>query len=48
MTYTCSDYRSEMILLGLRRRLLDETLSDETRRDIEKQIKALERAMGME
>jgi hypothetical protein len=46
--YTCNDYRSEMILLGLNQRLEDEALSEEERIEIEKQIKELEAIMGLD
>ena len=47
MKYTCTDYRTEMILLGLKRRLEQKGLSAEEKEDILKQIKKLEAAMGM-
>ncbi|NQT69175.1 MAG: hypothetical protein HQ552_06305 [Desulfobacteraceae bacterium] len=48
MNYTCTDYRTEMILLGLKRRLELEDLSAEKKEEILKQIKKLEAAMGLE
>ncbi len=45
--YTCSDYRQEMRLLGLKRRLEQDDLSDEERGSIEEEIERLEREMGM-
>ena len=45
--YTCNDYREEMILLGLQKRLNQADLSDEERRELLKEIKALEKQMGM-
>jgi len=47
-TYTCSDYRQEMRLLGLKRRLEDPALTDDERRRLEAEIQALEREMGMD
>lgn len=47
-TYTCSDYRQEMRLLGLKRRLEEAELSDEERARIEAEIRDLERQMGMD
>jgi hypothetical protein len=41
-TYTCADYRQEMILLGLRRRLAQGSLSAEERRAILEEIRKLE------
>ena len=48
MEYTCVDYRTEMILLSLKRRLELEDLSAEEKEDILKQIKKLEAAMGLD
>jgi hypothetical protein len=48
MEYTCADYRIEMILLNLKRRLKDKWLSEEERDDIHLQIKQLEAKMGLE
>jgi hypothetical protein len=48
MKYTCTDYRTEMILLGLKRRLELEDLSAEEKEEILKQIKKIEAAMGLD
>lgn len=48
MEYTCSDYRSEMILLGLRRRLEKKDLTEKEKKDILKKIKELEKVMGLD
>jgi hypothetical protein len=48
MEYTCADYRIEMILLNLKRRLQHEDLGDEEKNDILLQIKKLEEKMGLE
>ena len=40
--YGCSDYRTEMILVGLRARLRQEDLSEEERQTLEKELSALE------
>jgi hypothetical protein len=45
--YTCSEYREEMMLLGLRRRLHAEDISDEERQSLEERIEDLESSMGM-
>jgi hypothetical protein len=45
--YTCSDYRQEMILLGLRKQLNDERLTDKERLQVLDQIERLEEKMGM-
>lgn len=45
---TCSDYRGEMLLLSLHRRLSDSSLSKEERQQIEHQIRRLEADMGMD
>ena len=41
-SYGCGDYRTEMILIGLRARLRREDLSEEERRTLEKELNALE------
>jgi hypothetical protein len=41
-TPTCNDYRSEMMLLGLKRRLAQEDLSDPEKQAIEAEIKKIE------
>lgn len=45
--YTCSEYRQEMVLIGLRRRLTDPTLSQTEKRELEAQVRKLETEMGM-
>jgi len=47
MEYTCVDYRSEMKLLGLKRRLEEENLTEEERSQIAHEIKELEKEMEM-
>ena len=47
MEYTCVDYRSEMKLLGLKKRLEEENLTEEERGQIVQEIKELEKAMKM-
>jgi hypothetical protein len=47
MAYTCSDYRLEMILLGLRRRLNEETLSESEKQRLRKEIRKIESEMQM-
>jgi len=47
MKYTCVDYRSEMILLGLKRRLKENNLSEEERAQTVQEIKELEKEMQM-
>lgn len=46
--YTCSDYRQEMILLGLRKQLNDDCLSDKEEQQVLDQIEKLEEKMGMQ
>ena len=48
MEYTCTDYRAEMILLSLKRRLYLEDLNQEDRNDILLKIKELEASMEFE
>ena len=45
--YTCSDYRQEMILLGLRKQLNDDRLTDKERQQLLDQIETLEEKMGI-
>ena len=47
MEYTCIDYRSEMKLLGLKKRLEEENLNEKERSQIVQEIKELEKAMKM-
>ncbi|MEJ2640513.1 MAG: hypothetical protein P8010_13145 [Desulfosarcinaceae bacterium] len=46
--YTCSMYREEMQLLALKRRLDDASLEADERRDLEREIEALEHRMGLD
>jgi hypothetical protein len=46
--YTCSEYREEMILLGLKRRLTEPDLSEAERQRLLDRINALEQEMGMD
>jgi len=46
--YTCNDYRTEMMLLGLNRRLNEEGLSEVERKVIIEEIKKLESKLGMD
>lgn len=48
MEYTCIDYRAEMILLGLKRRLHLEELSEEEREEIISQIEKFEVKAGLD
>jgi len=45
--YTCNEYREEMVLLGLQRRLHAEDISEEERKSLKQRIKDLEASMGM-
>ena len=45
MKYTCVDYRSEMKLLGLKKRLEEDNLSEEEKARIVCEIKELEKEM---
>jgi hypothetical protein len=44
--YTCNEYREEMMLAGLRKRISRSDLSEQERSDLEKEILRLEKAMG--
>lgn len=46
--YTCRDYRQEMILLGLKRQLEDPGLPDSEKIRIARDVRELERQMGMD
>jgi hypothetical protein len=48
MEYTCVDYRAEMILLGLKRRLHLEELSEEERKEIILEIEKFEAKTGLD
>ncbi len=45
--YTCSDYRAEMILMSLQRRLEQNDLSDSEKQSLEAEIKRIKLEMGM-
>ncbi len=42
--YTCNDYREEMILLGLKKRLYQENLGEDERKEILKEIETIEKS----
>jgi hypothetical protein len=46
--YTCSDYRKEMILIGLVKRLNRNDLTEEERQRIAAEIESLEVAMDLD
>ena len=46
--YTCSDYRTEMRLLGLKKRLNETDLSRSEKQDIEAEIVRLEKILQMD
>ena len=48
MNYTCNDYRAEMILLGLKRRVERNDLSEEERKDMLVKIAEFEAAMKLD
>jgi len=45
--YTCVDYREEMILLGLRRRLEDPDVPEDEKPVIQARIQKLEKSLNM-
>jgi len=47
MKYTCEDYRNEMILVALRKRLEEEELSDEEKTRLVDEINKLEHEMKL-
>jgi len=46
--YTCSDYREEMRLIGLRKRLGEAQLSRDEKKRIEAEIAELEKALQLD
>lgn len=46
--YTCREYREEMVLLGLRRRLEQKDLTEEERRRLRERLERLEADMEMD
>jgi lipoprotein NlpI len=44
---TCNDYRAEMILLGLRRRLQCEDLDEQQRGQLLEEIGTMEKSLGL-
>ena len=46
--YTCSDYREEMRLIGLKKRLNEETLSSTEKQVIEAEINKLEETLQLD
>ncbi len=47
-TYSCQDFRTEMVILGLRRRLQNPALSKEEREQILSRLRELEAEAGMD
>ena len=47
-TTGCADYREEMILLGLLRRLHDPNVAESEKSDLRKKVKQLQKEMGLE
>jgi hypothetical protein len=45
--YTCTEYRQEMILLGLKRQLADPGLDADEKKRLEEQIRKIEKEMDM-
>jgi hypothetical protein len=48
MKYTCTDYRTEMILVSLRQRLKQEDLNEAEKKDLIRQIEEIEAAMELD
>jgi len=46
--YTCSDYREEMRLIGLKKRLNEENLSRTEKKNIETEIAELEKTLQLD
>lgn len=45
--YTCNDYRAEMILLSLQRRLNRPELGEQEKKEIQAEIERVKEEMGM-
>ena len=48
MKYTCTDYRTEMILVSLRQRLEQKDLNEAEKKDIILQIEKIEAVMELD
>jgi len=48
MEYTCKDYRTEMLLLSLERRLHQENLSEAEKKAILSEIQKIRKTMGLD
>ncbi len=46
--YTCNDYRDEMVLISLRKRLNSPELTKEEKKILTEEIKKIEKNMGMD
>lgn len=46
--YTCNEYREEMILLGLKRQLKSDNLTDDQKKELLEEIRKIEKQMDME
>ncbi len=46
--YTCNDYREEMILVGLQKRLASPDLTSEERKNLLEEIAEVEKQMGID
>ncbi len=46
--YTCQDYRKEMVLLSLKKRLLEEELSEDERAFLVQSIEDMEKEIGLD
>ncbi len=47
-SYTCTEYREEMILLGLQKRLASKDLSEPEREELLQEIARVEKQMGLD
>jgi hypothetical protein len=46
--YTCKDYRAEMTLVGLKRRLEQDNLTEKEKKDILAEVRKLEIEIGID
>jgi len=48
MKYTCTDYRTEMILLGLKQRLKQEDMNEAEKKEIMLQIEEIKKTLELD
>ena len=46
--YTCNDYREEMILLGLKKRLASPDITEKEKQELIEKIREFEKSIGLD